>query len=117
MRDLAGTMEDILGYAKEGAQTVADFMTGTVQGIYYEKQAQKLGLDPSSPHIVDEVDKRLKTLQDLSVEDYMVIGAPEGTGGTGSLGVNAVRKKNQEKALQDMLDFYSRKYSSAKKKK
>jgi len=108
--------EGIINYAKEGAQTAADFMSNTVQGVYFEKQAQKLGLDPESPHIVEEVDKRLKTLQDLSVEDYMVIGAPEGTGGTGSLGVNAVRKKNQEKALQDMLDFYSRKYSDKKKK-
>jgi len=46
----------------------------------------------------------------------MAVNAPSGTGGTGSLGVNAVRKQNQERALADLLDFYARKNELKKAK-
>jgi len=109
-------MDGVMDSAKQKAQEVLDFMEMSVKGVYYETQAERLGLDPKNPGSVKEIDKRLKALQDLSVEDYMAVTAPPGTGGIGSLGVNAVKKRNQEKALQDLLDHYTRKFTDTAKK-
>jgi hypothetical protein len=110
----SGIIDSIIGKVSEGAQTVEDkargimdFMTMAVQGAYYDSQATKLGLDPKDPTVVTDLEKRLKTLQDTPIEDYMAITGND----TGSLGVQAARKKNQEKALADLLDFYARKHT------
>jgi len=109
-------MADMMDTAREKAQGVLDFMEMSVKGVYYDTQAERLGLDPKSPNSVKEIEKRLKALQDLSVEDYMAVTAPPGTGGIGSLGVNAVKKRNQESALQNLLDHYTRKFTDTTKK-
>jgi len=105
-------LQNSIDAARKKALDVVNFMSEAVQGVYYDSQAARLALDPKDPTIVKDLEQRLKTVKDLSVEDYMAVTAPEGTGGVGSLGVNAVKKKNQEKALQDLLNHYSRRFET-----
>lgn len=114
-RNLFNHPEDYLGAATQKVTDFVNILGETVKGVYYDSQVEKLAMDPKDPAVVKDLEKRLKSLQDLSVEDYMAVTAPEGTGGIGSLGINAVKKKNQEKALQNLLDHYSRKFDTTKK--
>jgi hypothetical protein len=96
---------------KKNLLEVVDYMSSSLQGMYFDSKAKQLGYDPGDPGTVDEIEKRLKVLKNSSVEEYMAIQGND----RGSLGVQAARKQNQEKALQDMLEFYSKKHGLDKK--
>lgn len=99
--------EDQGGMLDQGMQKgkeVIDFLGMTAQGMYYDRQVQQLGLNPNDPNIVAELEKQLKELNSMQLEEY-VMQAPQNS----TLGA-ATQKASKEQALQSAFQYYSKKY-------
>lgn len=96
--------EDVLSTLKSKGSEVVDYIQMAAQGVYYDAQARKLGLDPSDPRILDHINQRLNDSKNLPLEEWVMRSPNE------SVLSAATRKANQEKTLMGMLLFYERKY-------
>lgn len=93
-----------------GDKAVQEFQNGwnilsmAAQGMYYDDQAVKLGLNPNDPKIVQQLEERYKKLNGTPLEEYVTESPNNSTLGA------ATQKANREQAIKSALQFYSKKY-------
>jgi hypothetical protein len=94
----------VFGEGMEKVQQGIDYIKMTAEGMYFDSQVTRLGLNPNDPNIVAELQRRYQSINSMPLEEY-VTRSP-----TNSTLSAATKKSSEERALKNALEYYSRKY-------